>query len=155
MCPKLLWYHLIASYYVLSSLDTALKRIGYRMGDKHTAKGVYWYGIETSPLKHNPVASQQTTHHQNIYAFMLSILWAKHIKTETPWLPFCGQYFQIILLNYQICRILIQISLKFVHRSLINNEPALVQTMDCHQSGEKPFTDAYMRHSVSVVLSIA
>ena len=97
-----------------------------------------------------PVNRQRTTK-----TFMLWILWAKHIKTETPWPPFCGQYFQIILLSYQMCRILIQISLKFVHRSLINNEPALVQTMDCRQSGEKPFTDAYMRPSVSVVLSIA
>ena len=49
-------------------------------------------------------------------------------------------------------RILIQISLKYVPRSLISNKPALVQVMAWRRSGNKPllpgqmqtrFTDAY------------
>ena len=52
-------------------------------------------------------------------------------------------------------RILIQISLKFVPKSPIDNKPALVQVMAWRRTGDKPltgpmltkFTDAYMRHS--------
>ena len=48
----------------------------------------------------------------------------------------------------------IQISLKFVPKSLIDNMSALVQVMAWRQIGDKPlpeammtqFTDAYMRH---------
>ena len=51
-------------------------------------------------------------------------------------------------------RISIQISLKYVPRSPINNEPALVQVMAWRQTSHKPlpgpvmtqFIDAYMRH---------
>ena len=55
-------------------------------------------------------------------------------------------------------RIPIQISLKFVHWSPIDNKPALVQVMAWRRRGDKPlpepmltqFTDAYMRHSASM-----
>ena len=48
----------------------------------------------------------------------------------------------------------IQISLKFVPRSPIDNKPAVVQVMAWRRIGDKPlpepmmgqFTDAYMRH---------
>ena len=51
-------------------------------------------------------------------------------------------------------RIQIQISLKYVPRSLIDNKPALVQVMAWHRICDMPlsepmltwFTDAYMRH---------
>ena len=51
-------------------------------------------------------------------------------------------------------RIPIEISLKFVPRSPIENKPALVQIMVWRRPGDKPlsepmltqFTDAYMRH---------
>ena len=51
-------------------------------------------------------------------------------------------------------RISIQISLKFVPRSRIDNKPALVQIMAWRRTGDEPlsepmlaqFTDAYMRH---------
>ena len=51
-------------------------------------------------------------------------------------------------------RIRIKISLKFVHRSPIDNKPALVQVMGWCRIGDKPLpelvltqsTDAYMRH---------
>ena len=50
----------------------------------------------------------------------------------------------------------IQISLKFVSKSPINNIPALVQIMAWRRPGDKPlsepmmFTDAYIRHSASM-----
>ena len=61
--------------------------------------------------------------------------------------------FTCIFLN-QNDRIPIQISLKFVPRSPIDNKPALVQIMAWRRIGDKPlsesmqtqFTDAYMRH---------
>ena len=51
-------------------------------------------------------------------------------------------------------RIPIQISLKFVHRSAIDNNPTLIQAMAWCGRGDKPlpepmmiqFTDTYMRH---------
>ena len=51
-------------------------------------------------------------------------------------------------------RILIQISLKFVSRSVIDNKPASVHVMACRLTGDNPlpepmitqFTGAYMRH---------
>ena len=47
-----------------------------------------------------------------------------------------------------------EFSLKFVHRSPIDNKPVLVQVMAWRRTGDKPlsepmltqFTDAYMRH---------
>ena len=61
--------------------------------------------------------------------------------------------FNCIFLN-ENDRIPIQISLKFVPRSPIDNKPALVQIMAWRCVGDKPlsepmltqFTDAYMRH---------
>ena len=61
--------------------------------------------------------------------------------------------FKCIFLN-EDDRIPIQISLKFVPRSPIDNKQALVQAMAWHRTGDKPlpelmltqFTDAYMRH---------
>ena len=55
--------------------------------------------------------------------------------------------------NEKFC-ILIQISLKFVPKGLIDNKSALVQAMAWRRTGDKPlpesmltqFTDAYMRH---------
>ena len=51
-------------------------------------------------------------------------------------------------------RIPIQVSLKFVPRTQIDNTPALVQVMAWRRTGDKPlpepmmhqFIDAYMRH---------
>ena len=47
-----------------------------------------------------------------------------------------------------------RISLEFVHKGLVNNKSALVQSMTWRQAGDKPLpelmltglTDAYMRH---------
>ena len=61
--------------------------------------------------------------------------------------------FKCIFLN-EHDRIPIQVSLKFLPRSLIDNVPALVQVMAWRRTGDKPlpkpmlaqFPDAYMRH---------
>ena len=61
--------------------------------------------------------------------------------------------FTCIFLN-ENHKILIQISLKFVPRSLIGHKPALVLVMAWHRTGDKPlpepmltqYTDKYMRH---------
>ena len=58
-----------------------------------------------------------------------------------------------IFLNENVS-ILIQISLKFVPKGLIDNKSALVQVMAWRRIGDKPlsepmityFTDVYMRH---------
>ena len=65
--------------------------------------------------------------------------------------------FKCIFLN-ENGRIPIQISLKFVPKSPINNMPTLVQIMAWRRTGDKPlpepmitqFTDAYMRHQVEM-----
>ena len=61
--------------------------------------------------------------------------------------------FNYILLN-ESYKILIQISLKYVPRSPIDNKPALVQVMAWRRTGDKPlpgpmmtqFIDAYVQH---------
>ena len=61
--------------------------------------------------------------------------------------------FKCIFLN-EIDRILIEISLKVVAMSPIDNKPALVQVMAWRRTGDKPlsepmlihFNDAYMQH---------
>ena len=67
----------------------------------------------------------------------------------------------IILLN-DIFYLLIEISLKFVTKSLINKKPALGQIMDWHETGDKPlsesmmlyFIDTYMHHAASIALNL-
>ena len=58
--------------------------------------------------------------------------------------------FKCIFLNENI-RNTIQILVKFIHKSPIDDKPALVQVMAWHQTGDKPlhepmiqFTDTYM-----------
>ena len=48
-----------------------------------------------------------------------------------------GDIFKWIFLN-ENCRIPIQISLRFIPNSLIDNKPALVLVMACHRTGDKP-----------------
>ena len=50
----------------------------------------------------------------------------KHIEAEIQWLPFCRQHF---LIDFENCFILIQNSLKLVHRGWINNKASLIQIM--------------------------
>ena len=66
---------------------------------------------------------------------------------------FADNIFRCIFVSEKFC-ILIKISLKFVPKGQIDNNPALVQIMAWRRPGDKPlsepmltrFTDAYMRH---------
>ena len=66
---------------------------------------------------------------------------------------FADDIFRCIFVNENFC-ILINISLKFVPKGPIDNNPALVQIMAWRRIGDKPlsepvltrFTDTYMRH---------
>ena len=70
---------------------------------------------------------------------------------------FADDTFKRIFLNENI-RISINISLKFLPKGPISNNPVLDQIMAWRRSGDKPlsepmlvkFTDAYMRHSASM-----
>ena len=81
----------------------------------------------------------------------------QHIEAETKWPPFSRRHFQTHFLSLK-CINSINISLKFVPRSLINNIPLLVQIMACRRPSDKPLSEpmmvkfayAYMRHSISM-----
>ena len=76
-----------------------------------------------------------------------------HLPLDKMAVILADNIFKCIFLN-ENGRILIQISLKLVPRSHIDNKPALVQVMAWHRIGDKPlseplltqFTDAYMQH---------
>ena len=80
-------------------------------------------------------------------------LMINHLPLDKMAALFADDIFKCIFLN-ENDRITIQISLKFVPTSPIDNTPALVQVMAWRQAGDKPlsepmltpFTDAYMRH---------
>ena len=65
---------------------------------------------------------------------------------------FADDIFKFIFLNEKFC-ILIRISLKFVHKGPVDNNPELVKIMTWYRIGDKPlsepmlirFTDAYTR----------
>ena len=83
---------------------------------------------------------------------LLTIVWT-HLPLEKMAVILADGIFKCIFLNENDI-ILIQISLKFVPRSPVDNKPALVQVMAWHRIGNKPlsesmmaqFTDANMRH---------
>ena len=63
----------------------------------------------------------------------------KHIEDKAVWSKFCG-HFQCIFLN-ENCSNLIKIFLKIVPTGSINNEPALIQKMAWHQTGDAPLSE--------------
>ena len=76
-----------------------------------------------------------------------------HIPLDKMAAILADDIFKCIFLN-ENDRIPIQISLKYVPRSPIDNKPALVQVMAWRRIGDKPFpepmmnqfSEAYMRH---------
>ena len=66
-----------------------------------------------------------------------------HNEAETKWPSFHRRHFQSHFLKSNYC-ILIQISLKFVYKGPINNNPALVQMMAWCWTGDKPSSEAMM-----------
>ena len=81
-----------------------------------------------------------------------AIIWT-HLSQDKMAAILADNNFKCIFLN-ESDRILIEISLKFVPRSLIDNKPALVRVMAWRRTGDKPlsepmltqFADAYLRH---------
>ena len=84
---------------------------------------------------------------------VLSVPHLTHLPLDKMAAILADDIFKCIFLNENDI-IPIQISLKFVPRSPIDNKPALVQVMAWRRIGDKPlpepmmaqFTDAYMRH---------
>ena len=82
-----------------------------------------------------------------------AVLFDDIIEAQTNGHCFAADIFRCIFMNENIW-LSINISLKFVPKVQINNVPALVWIMACHQTGDKPlsepilvkFADAYMRH---------
>ena len=71
---------------------------------------------------------------------------SKHINRLRPrqnGRRFANDTFIRIFLNENV-RISIKISLKFVRKGPINNNPALVQIMAWHRSGDKPLSEPKM-----------
>ena len=67
----------------------------------------------------------------------------KHIEAQTNGRHFADDTFKRIFLN-ENARISIKISLKFVPKGPINNNPALVQVMAWRRSGDKPLSEPMM-----------
>ena len=64
---------------------------------------------------------------------------SQHIEAGTKWHPFGRRHFKCILLNENVW-ISINISLNFVPKGRINNNPALVQVMAWCWPGDKPLS---------------
>ena len=80
----------------------------------------------------------------------------QRVNSSSPgqkYLHFADNIFKCIFMNEKIC-ISIQISLKFIYKGPIDNNPVSVQIMAWRRPGDKPlsepmltkFTDAYMWH---------
>ena len=73
----------------------------------------------------------------------------QHIEAETKWPRFRRRHLKWIFLNKNVW-ILIKISLKFVSKAPINNNPALVQIMAWCRPGNKPLSEPMILTHISV-----
>ena len=71
----------------------------------------------------------------------------------TPTSIFADDIFECIFLN-EDSRILIEISLKFVPTSPIDNKPALVQVMALRRTGDKPVPESIMVHFSDIYMYV-
>ena len=78
-----------------------------------------------------------------IFSQLLVCYWLTHLPLDKMAAILADNIFKCIFLN-ENDRILIQISLKFVPRSPIDNKPALVQALPEPMMAQ--FTDTYMQH---------
>ena len=72
-----------------------------------------------------------------------SCLWVNTLRPRQNGRRFADDTFKCISLN-ENARISIKISLKFVPKGLVNNNPALVQIMAWRRSGDKPLSEPMM-----------
>ena len=77
------------------------------------------------------------------FCYNLSICYINILRLRQNGHHFAEDTFKCIFL-YENIRISIKISLKFVPKGPINNNPALVQIMAWHRSGDKPLSEAIM-----------
>ena len=68
-------------------------------------------------------------------------------------LQFADNFLRLIFL-YENCCIFIQISFDFVPEGPINNQPALVQIMVQHQTGNKPLPEPMMVKFIGIYVSL-
>ena len=90
------------------------------------------------------VFSSQFDLYLTLVIAMLYAMSCYHVGAKTKWPPMSRQCFQMYQILNENVWILIKISLKFVPKGSINNNPALVQIMACRRSGDKPLSEAMM-----------
>ena len=140
----------------------------YRLGENKPVLTVYRSGLktyvqrksisnfETEPKSIKPVEKTSSPANASINKADESDECSSALQSHFPLVkmaPSLVEIFKCIFMREKY-RIPIQISLKFVPRSLIDNNPALVQVMAWRPSADKSLhepmltelTDAYMRH---------
>ena len=80
-------------------------------------------------------------------AINLVTFYQLNIEAETKWMPFRRRHVQVHFLNENVW-IPIEISLKFVPKGSINNNPALFQIMAWRRPGDKPLSEPMMVSSL-------
>ena len=66
----------------------------------------------------------------------------QHIEAETKWTPFRRRHVQVHFLEWKYLNF--EISLKFIAKGSINNNPALFQIMAWRRPGDKPLSEPMM-----------
>ena len=97
--------------------------------------------IETSPCFSPSLSYRHQTIAWTTADFSLSTL--NTLRPRQNGRHFADDTFKRIFLDKDV-RISIKISLKFVHKGPINNNPALVQIMAWRRSGDKPLSEPMM-----------
>ena len=83
------------------------------------------------------------THHRLHLGQLPGMHYLNTLRLRQNGCRFADDTFKCIFLNENV-RISMKISLKFVPKGPINNNPALVQIMAWHQSGDKPLSEPMM-----------
>ena len=116
-----------------------------------------WCNLETNTEQHSTVSQRACEKTESAISYPLPERqrgpWSYRIPPGQNDRHFADDIFRYIFLNENFC-ILIKISLKFVPKGQIDNNPPLVQIIAWCRMGDKPlfepmltrFTDAYMRH---------
>ena len=77
------------------------------------------------------------------HVFDATYRWVNTLRPRQDGHHFADDIFTCIFFNENCC-ILIRFSLKYVHKGLIDNNPALVQIMAWRRSGDKPLSEPMM-----------
>ena len=110
---------------------------------RHQMKTLLAFCTGNSPVPPPPPPPHTHTHTHWLFMFSLICVWINrwvNNREETKWPPFRRRYFQTHFFNENV-RIFIKISLTFVPKGPINDNPALVQIMAWRRSGDKPLSE--------------